>query len=239
MNQKVPRITTAIFDMDELMLDSAYWHNAVFEAVMKKYGRSFRGPNSPLTNEREVGLFGLSILDVFKLLVQWYDLEGKAKPEKMAQQFADLIVPFFEKSDIRPMAGLLPLIKDFQKHRFRFGLASSARKSKIDVVLKKFRLVDVFKYIVSGEDEIRHGKPAPKIFLKAAEKIGSKPSECIVLEDAKNGVKAAKAAGMYCIGVHNMNIYKRLGMMQDLSGADIQVHSLKELSVNKIIKLLK
>ena len=100
--------------------------------------------------------------------------------------------------------------------------------------MEKLGLIKIFEKIVSGEDEVKHGKPAPDIFLRAAEKIGVKPEECLVLEDAKNGVDAAKAAKMRCIGVHNKFTYNRLGIKQDLSKADLEVDELSEISLDDL-----
>ena len=67
---------------------------------------------------------------------------------------------------------------------------------------------------------MERGKPEPDIFLKAAQHFQLPPADCIVIEDSTNGVKAAKAAGMYCVGYYNPNSGK-----QDLSGADLIVES--------------
>jgi HAD superfamily hydrolase (TIGR01509 family) len=134
------------------------------------------------------------------------------------------------------MPGLSELV-DSLRGKYKLVLASSAKRSKIEIVLKKLHLdVNIFDAIVSGEDEIEHGKPAPDIFLKAAKKIGiTDASSCLVLEDAKNGVEAAKAAGMKAIGVHNQFSRKRLGIRQDLHVADLEVDNLA--AVRDFLKL--
>jgi len=81
---------------------------------------------------------------------------------------------------------------------------------------------------ISGE-EVLKGKPNPEIFLKAAKKLGVKPNNCLVIEDAFAGVQAAKAAGMKCIGLRNPNFSK-----QDLSAADLVVESFSELGLDAI-----
>ena len=72
----------------------------------------------------------------------------------------------------------------------------------IDIILKRFKLSDLFIARVSGS-ELAHSKPHPEIFLRSAQLVGSEPKECIVIEDSRNGVAAAKAAGMKCIGFLN------------------------------------
>jgi len=77
--------------------------------------------------------------------------------------------------------------------------------------------------IVSGDDMPRT-KPHPDIFLKTAELLGLHPNECLVIEDSANGVRAAKDAGMFCVGFRNLNSGN-----QDLRRADIIVDSLAEV----------
>jgi HAD superfamily hydrolase (TIGR01509 family) len=103
------------------------------------------------------------------------------------------------------------------------ALASSSTQRVIDTVLEKLALVGVFDPVVSGE-EVEHGKPAPDIFLRTAGLLEIPPETCLVIEDSANGVRAAKAAGMVCIGFRNPN-----SGAQDLSAADAIVASLDEI----------
>ena len=79
--------------------------------------------------------------------------------------------------------------------------ASSADRVKVDINLREMGVPnDTFDAIISGSD-VTHKKPNPEIFLKAASKLGLKPDECLVVEDAVNGVEAAKAAGCRCLAL--------------------------------------
>ena len=92
---------------------------------------------------------------------------------------------------------------------------------------------DYIKVFVSADD-VKRGKPDPEIFLTAAEKLGIPPASCLVIEDARNGVKAAKAAGMRCIGLQNLNSGN-----QDLSEADLVIGNFNELNLDIIKGLFK
>ena len=108
------------------------------------------------------------------------------------------------------------------------AVASSTTKPIIEVILKKLKLYDLFNIIISG-DEVENGKPAPDIFLQAAARLSVKPLECVVVEDSYNGVKAAKSAGMYCLGYHNPN-----SGCQNISDADKIINSFANINIKDI-----
>jgi HAD superfamily hydrolase (TIGR01509 family) len=113
------------------------------------------------------------------------------------------------------------------------ALASSNNKMAVDSIIEKFGLRKYLKVAISGDD-VTNGKPDPEIFLKASEKMNIEPHECLVIEDAANGVIAAKAAGMKCIGLQNKNSGN-----QDLSEADLVVNNFNKLDINLIKDLCK
>lgn len=222
-----------IFDMDDLMIYSHATHMEVFEEVLQKYGASLYDPENPLTIQEEANQFGRKIKDILAYFQNKYGI--KTDTEVLHADFNELLLPVFGKHVV-PMPGLTALIGSLKKTGFDLAIASSAIRPKIDIVLGELNLAKDFKAIVSGE-EIKHGKPAPDIFLKAAKDVGIEPGKCVVLEDAKNGILAAKAAGMYAIGVHNKFDFEKLGIKQDLSMADFEVDSLEQISP-EIIKNL-
>lgn len=235
MTNKTKEVTAVIFDMDDLMINSHPLHMKVFEEVLQRYGISLKSEINPLTPQEESSFFGRKVLDVFQFLIDKYDLEVDA--QTLTDLFSQLLIPVFEREPIAPMPGLLTLLDALQKENYQLALASSAKLKKIEIVLQKLGIGQLFSALVSGGDEIQYGKPAPDTFLKAAEKLNVEPELCLVLEDATNGVQAAKAAAMFCIGVHNIFTYQRLGIRQDLSQADIEVESLKEVNLDIIRQL--
>ena len=92
-------------------------------------------------------------------------------------------------------------MKKLKEHNIKIVLASSADRRKIESNLKAAKIdSDIFDAIVSGDD-VGKKKPNPDIYLYAADKINEKPENCIVVEDALNGIIAAKTAGMKCIAL--------------------------------------
>lgn len=87
----------------------------------------------------------------------------------------------------------------------RVAVASSAHPAVIGAALTATGLADVFEVVVSS-DEVDHGKPAPDVYLLAASRLGVPPSACLVVEDSRNGVAAARAAGMAVVLVPNASV---------------------------------
>lgn len=121
---------------------------------------------------------------------------------------------FDTAEDLALLPGVKELIIDLHKNGMRLILASSASNRKIQKVFTRFGLHQYFDHAISGED-FEESKPNPAIFLEAVAKSGFPKEECIVIEDSTNGIKAAKAAGIYCIGYNSGHT-----MGQDTSLAD-------------------
>ncbi len=112
------------------------------------------------------------------------------------------------------------------------AIASSSPIEIIKTVVNKFSFTDYFQVLVSGE-EVEQGKPAPDVFLRTSEFLKVKPKFCLVLEDAPNGIRAAKAAGMRAIAVSNNPYYTK----ENFTEADEYVTSLEK--IKRIQKLRK
>jgi beta-phosphoglucomutase-like phosphatase (HAD superfamily) len=114
--------------------------------------------------------------------------------------------------------------------RFPVGLASSAARVLIDQVLESTGLTGVFWTTLSTE-EVPRGKPAPDVYLTAAQRLGTDPADCAAIEDSSNGLRAAAAAGMAVICVPH-GVYPPAE--DALARTDLVVASLDELTVEAI-----
>ena len=102
---------------------------------------------------------------------------------------------------LNPLAGVHDFIADCRTKGIKTAIATSADLMKMEINLREIGLpAETFDATVNGL-EVVHKKPSPEIYLKAAEKVGVEPVHCLVIEDAVNGVQAAKAAGMYCLAL--------------------------------------
>lgn len=132
-----------------------------------------------------------------------------------------------------PIAGVENLLKLLEEKGIAEGVASSSARKNVEAVLEKLDLTKYFSALVCGED-IMNGKPAPDIFLKAAKLLHTSPNDCAVIEDSRNGLLAAKAAGMTCIGYAG-----DLNSKQDLTGADLLIRSFHPEEIGTVLELLK
>lgn len=119
------------------------------------------------------------------------------------------------REDVPVKPGVHELLEYFRKNDVRLAVASSSYEEQIESNLKIAGIRSYFDAIVSGK-EVRHGKPAPDIFLLAAEKIGCRPQECYVFEDSSNGIRAGHAAG--CTSI----------MIPDLIAPDEEMYELSD-----------
>jgi beta-phosphoglucomutase len=128
------------------------------------------------------------------------------------------------------MEGALALLEKLHGRK-KLALASSSYRDAVDGVLDGLRITRYFEVIVTGLDVARV-KPAPDIFLAAAEQLRASPAECVVLEDAEKGVIAANLAGMYCIAIPN-----RQTGHHDFSKATRVCSSLDEITMELLDRL--
>ena len=132
---------------------------------------------------------------------------------------------------MKHIEGVQQLIQELVGKNIQLILASSAVMKNIEMVMEMFDFQHYFPIRLSGAD-LEHSKPHPEIFFKAARLGKTSAEKCVVIEDSANGVKAAKAAGMKCIGFQNPNSGN-----QDIQLADLIVHIIGELNAERILSL--
>lgn len=189
-------IHTVIFDMDGVIVDTEPVHHYA-------YYQHFSQLNIEVTDTHYQSLTGNSTRNVFQKLKDHFNLEHEV--EHLIQTKRNLFNDAFDtKEDLHLIEGVEDLIKDLYNNGLELIVASSASKVTIDRVFKRFNLYPYFSHIVSGED-FPKSKPDPAIFLHAASLSKHPKNQCIVIEDSTNGIKAAHAAGIYCIGYQSVN----------------------------------
>lgn len=188
-------VSHVIFDMDGLLLDTEH----IYEAVVRDIARSY---NKDYPHDVRMKVMGTTeqmtikiVIEELKLPVSQKDFQGK---------FNDLCRQRFIKLDLLKGAGRL--IHHLHQTKVPFCLATSSSQEMAELKMNSHKdLFKLFNHKVYGstDPEVKDGKPAPDIFLVAARrfKMNPNPSECLVFEDAPNGVTAAVSAGMQSVMV--------------------------------------
>ena len=210
-----------IWDMDGVIVDTAFYHREAWQEVFGKQGILF-------TEEDFRHSFGQRNDTIIKKV-----MGEEVAPDKLNTISTEKEVIFREsiRQNPRPLPGAIELMAATGQDGLLMALASSAPIENIRLLLEGLGIDKYFQSIISAGD-VSTGKPDPQVFLLAARRLGVEPGNCIVIEDAVAGVSAAKRAGMHCVAVTNTH------PGASLIEADLVISSLTEITVKDLKRLL-
>uniref|UniRef100_A0A1I8Q822 Pseudouridine-5'-phosphatase n=1 Tax=Stomoxys calcitrans TaxID=35570 RepID=A0A1I8Q822_STOCA len=196
MAEQYKKVTHCIFDMDGLLLDTEKLYTEATQRILDKFG----GPK--YTFDVKLSLMGVVHMDMCRKLVDIYKLP--ISPDEYSKLQKEINSQLMIDAQLMP--GAERLLKHLHKHNIPFCLATSSGQDMVEVKITHHQeLFKLFNHRVCGssDPEVKNGKPAPDIFLIAASRFPDKPqpSQCLVFEDAPNGVMAAHSAGMQVVMV--------------------------------------
>ena len=210
-----------IFDMDGVIVNSEPLHVKFECDILKSLGVDFPAEGFP-------EYAGLAMDRFWASLKEKYGLKQSVE-ELLAYDTAMRAKAFREQDHFDAPSGVTGLIKSLKRAGIPLAIASSSHTMVIDAIIDKLGYRRYFDVVVSGF-ELKNGKPAPDIFLYAADLLGTPPAETMVIEDTANGVLVAKNAGMKCLGFQNPTNPTR----QDLSQADLVTDSFEKVTVDQL-----
>ena len=185
------QLSTVIFDMDGLLIDSEpLWGEAAAE-VFKRYGIHVSEEQYAITTGLRTKEFVQWWFSYYKIPMTEAENARVAILEKVTEKIA---------ATGKPLPGLAHILNFFIARKFKMGLATSSPQIVIDTVMNQLKIGNCFQAICSAE-ELAYGKPHPQVYLNCAEALNSSPTECLCFEDSFNGLIAAKAARMKCVVV--------------------------------------
>jgi len=178
--------TTAIFDMDGLLLDSERPIRDAWEAVLTEMGLVY-------DHQLYLSAIGRNLADTRILFTQGHGaaLDFDAAIAQVRLRLADTV----ERTGFTVKPGVRELLEELSSRGIRSAVASSTAIERIGQRLERAGLSDYFEHLAGG-NEVQRGKPAPDIFLLAATRLGVPPQTCLVFEDSSYGAQGALAAGM-------------------------------------------
>ncbi len=206
--------------MDGVIVDTEPVHHYAYQ-------QHFKQLNIDVSPEMYASFTGNSTKNIYERLKGIFDLKETVADlvETKRNLFNDA---FDAKEDLYLLEGVEVLIRDLYDNGMQLVLASSSAKVTIDRIFNRFQLYPYFTHLVSGED-FPQSKPHPAIFEHAAFLAKTPRENCIVIEDSTNGIKAANAAGIYCIGYDSVH-----SKLQDLSTANQVISSFDILNFEVI-----
>ena len=214
----------AIFDHDGVLVDSLELHTQAWVEMGRRSGLSF-----PPRFIHET--FGMTNPSIFRKLlgdqVGGHDIQGYSDLKELC--YRDVA-----RGKIQLMDGVRDVLDALTAHGVKLAIGSSGVLPNLELTVNECGLTGRFAAIASLED-ITHGKPDPEVFLVAANKARAEPKYSVVFEDATVGIQAAKAAGMYAVGV--MTTHPRSALKD--AGADEVVENLVGYDVPRLLEKLK
>ena len=214
--------TAIIFDLDGVLVDSVGLNWTAYNQVLNSdYG----------VNVAKKDLYkyvGLTLTTQVELLSK--DFKINIDKEDFANKTYRIKNELFK--NIEPMPGVVNLLKGLKNNNFKIAIGTSSSMEQAKLKLTNAGILSYFNTIIT-EDDVDDPKPSPDVYLKCAIKLGVVPRECIVFEDAPNGIASAHSAHMKCIAIKTPYVAP-----ENLNKADLIVENLTEVDLSVIAKLL-
>ena len=191
---KLPfKFSTAIFDLDGTLVDTEPFYSEATQVVLEPYGKEF-------TKDFKRKIMGGDALTGASMIVEKFDLKMTPR-EFLEKREKHLRALFPSATEIKGAGEYLHRLK---VARTRIALATSSSKTLCEIKIGHRDWSNIFECKIYGDDpELLRSKPAPDIFILCAQRMAVSPENIIVFEDSKNGIQAAKGAGMKVVGIRN------------------------------------
>jgi len=190
-------LRAVIFDLDGLMFNTEELYQEVGRQSLARRGKQ-------LTQDLLDQMMGRKSDIALQIMIDWHELDLTI--EKLAAEQAEIMFALLPDR-LQPLPGLLSLLDALEAGGIPKAIATSSGRKFVTQVLGQFQLEPRFSYVFTSED-ITHGKPAPDVYLLAAQTLGFQPQQTMVLEDTQIGCQAATAAQAYTVAVpgeHSQN----------------------------------
>lgn len=190
------KIKAVIFDMDGVLIDAKDWHYDALNKALEIFGLSISRHDHLVTFD------GLSTGQKLKMLSKTYVLPESLHSfiNEMKQQYTMDITYQLCKPVFHHQYALSKL----REQGYKLAVASNSIRNTVKVMMEKSALIDYLDFYLSNQDVTR-GKPDPEIYDLAIKRLGIDPSECIIVEDNENGLRAAKASGAHVLKVETVH----------------------------------
>jgi HAD superfamily hydrolase (TIGR01509 family) len=179
-----------VFDLDGVLWDGEPLYHEAFNVVLEPYGYS-------VTSEDYVNIIGHSVEAAWGWVLNNFKI--REDPEKFLRRYNEAVLELLAQP-VEPLPGVRELLAELRSRGLPIGLASASLRQWVNATIRGLHIENAFDATVSAS-EVEHSKPAPDLYLAAAEKLGIPPGDCLAVEDTGAGIAAAKAAGMFAVQV--------------------------------------
>jgi beta-phosphoglucomutase len=210
-----------IFDLDGTVIESEDEYGSAFKDVLASLGVK--------TNEEYPHQGGIGVAENWPVLLTKFKIKTDKTVEELTQLTQAAYLRRIETVTLKP--GFDIFVNELKQTGIKTALATSNLWEVAQVLISKLALDEFFDVVVTGENVVRK-KPAPDLFLMAANKLNVNANDCLVFEDSPAGVEAAKRASMKVVGIYRSEEHKK-----DLIKADLLIKNFFEVTPEKIISL--
>ncbi len=191
-------ISACIFDLDGVVVDTAKYHYIAWKSIANELGFDFTEED----NERLKGVSRMTSLDIL-LSIGGVELDQETKLELADKKNKNYLEYILKMTPEEILPGVKEFMAELRSNGVKIALGSASKNAM--TILNQLQLTDYFDVVVDGT-HVSNAKPDPEVFLKGAELLKVRPSECVVFEDAEAGVEAAINGKMKCVGIGSPDV---------------------------------
>ena len=207
----------ALFDLDGVLVDTAKYHYLAWKNLAHELGFDF----SEKDNERLKGVSRVRSLEIL-LEIGGLTFDESTQAQLAAQKNKEYVGYIQNIDETELLPGARECLLQLRARKVKIALGSASKNALL--ILNNLKIPDLFDAMIDGNKALR-AKPDPQVFLLGAQELRVDPGDCVVFEDAEAGIEAAKAAGMYAVGI---------GQPDFLSAADVVVPGLHAFDVDSL-----
>lgn len=190
------KIKAVIFDMDGVLIDAKDWHYEALNKALSLFGEKITKYDHLVTFD------GLPTKDKLNMLT----LERKFPVglHKFVNDMKQLYTMEIIYSNCKPTFYHQYALSKLKENNYKLAVCSNSIRNSVQIMMEKSGLIEYLDFYISNED-VSKGKPDPEMYIKAINKMGLNPQECLIVEDNENGIKAALASGAHLLKVEKVN----------------------------------
>lgn len=210
-------IQACIFDLDGVIVDTAKYHYIAWRRLANQLGFDL----SEADNEQLKGISRMESLEIILKLGN-VSLEEERKVQLAAEKNAHYLELCKEMTPDEVLPGVRNFMEELRENSIGTALGSASKNA--GMILKQIDMLSFFDVLIDGNN-VTKGKPDPEVFLKGAAGLGVAPEFCVVFEDARSGIEAAKSGRMMAVGI---------GSPEALNEADVVVSGFQDFTLNSL-----